>query len=52
MNKLSPIEQATLRLRCVEVALIAAIKLDFTREDGLVFAEKVWDFVNKVPPEK
>lgn len=47
MLKLSPVEICQLRLRCAEVALIAVSKVDITKDEGLTFAEKVWEFMEK-----
>lgn len=45
-------EKLQLRLKCVEVTLAACMRADIQREDGLIFAEKVWDFVLKVQDKK
>ena len=45
-------EKLQIRLRCVEVTLQACMRADIQRDEGLAFAEKVWDFVRKVHDTK
>jgi hypothetical protein len=40
-------ELRQIRVRCVEVTLAACMRADIQRDDGLVFAEKVFEFVMK-----
>ena len=40
-----------LRLKCMEIALIAVTKADINKHEAIAFAEKIWEFVCGTPPE-
>jgi hypothetical protein len=45
-------EKLQLRLKCVEVTLAACMRADIQRDEGLVFADKVFEWVMKVQDKK
>lgn len=45
-------EKLQIRLRCVEITLQACMRADIQRDEGLVFAEKVFSFVMKAHDTK